>query len=295
MGTAKAQALRIGATYGLGSHTSTFAQGSRLRNRVKAGWTLISIAVIGGICLVVAWHQETAVQHYPPPTAQDVTHAGELVALGVAIGVILLVPPRRTPPWYWHYYEGGVATVSDRGRVTAVRLADVVSMSTTVVAGYDESFVAGSALTDHAGNTVSVSHRHDLADRAEQILLDRHLGPLIARFDAGQPVAIGCLTMGKRGITCRSRRPKGHWDVTWPEVSNVVTRLHGQRVTVTRHQGRKPGMVWAALDDEPNGFLAGYLLRHAARQAGVPFQADEPLPSYFPPADAPDARARRMA
>jgi hypothetical protein len=170
-----------------------------------------------------------------------------------------------------HAYEGGAVTVTD-GRVTVVRLADLAALSTCIGDDDESTWVSYSSLTDHAGATAD-TNSGNLKGRAERILLDRHLGPLTARLDAGQPVTIGCLTLDQWSIRCRAREPDGHWDISWPEVTQIVERFEGLRVTVATRRDPGHGALRAELDDEPNGFLAGYLLQYAARRANVPFRA----------------------
>jgi hypothetical protein len=178
---------------------------------------------------------------------------------------------KGTPQSRQHGYEGGAVTVAE-GRITVVRLASLASLSTGIGDDDESTWVSYSSLTDQAGATVDTLSGN-LKGRAEQILLDRHLGPLTARFDAGQPVTIGCLTVDQRGISCRARGRRGPWDVSWPEVSQVVARFQGLLVTVATRRDPGHGALRGELDDEPNGFLAAYLLQYAARQAGVPFRA----------------------
>jgi hypothetical protein len=183
------------------------------------------------------------------------------------------------PVWSSHEYEAGAARV-DGGRVTVLRLAELASISAAIAQGYDEetgkdAWAGPPVLTDQAGNTLSVRRDGNLHARAELLIFGRQLDPLIARLDAGQPASIGPLSVDRWGIRSQASDPGDRWAIPWQDVSEVATRMRGLQVRVwTRLRGEQ-GYLSARLDDVPNGFLAGYLLRHAAGQVGVPFRAGE--------------------
>ena len=275
---AKAQAQRIGADYGLGGHTGT-ATGSRSTRRHLPGGFALAVAVLVGAILLPAKFPEVG-SSPAYMKALPVILFGVPIAMMVRIAVMLAPHPGSTAHTYTHTYEEGAALVTEQGQVTAVRLADLAALSIRAsVASYsDDEFVSFFSMTDQAGNTVSVTDtsvmgRGGLLDRAEQVLLDRHLGPLTARLDAGDPVTIGCLTVDRWGIRSRAAGRRDSWDIPWPEAHDIVTRVHGQRVIVTTYRGGRRGDLQARLDGEPNGFLAGHLLQHMAGRAGVPFHA----------------------
>jgi hypothetical protein len=254
---ADAEGRRIGAELGLGECLGTW-DGSKLTGRVVFGLVLITLAVVALI---------GALTPLGGPGAKGGL-GGILVFL--AVGVPLVAFPRRTRVLLVHRYEAGLAKVTGRERsVWVMRWDDLASMSLSVVAGYDEDYVDRCELRDHAGGVIAVDKKAGaglVARKAEQALAGHLAGPLTARLDAGLPVTVGCLTVGPSGIRCR-----GHWNVSWKQVSGIETRLHGHRVTVSTG-GRID--KHAALAGQPNEFLARYVLQHAARQAGVPFTSE---------------------
>jgi hypothetical protein len=263
-GTGDVEGRRIGVELGLGEYLEGW-NGSQLKGRVVLGWILIGIAVLGGIGALETMHQSAAAEQ------QAGSAVGGMVVL-LAIGVPLVAFPWRTRRLWLHHYEGGVVQVTGhRRRVLVVRWSDLASMSWSVVQGYDDEYISGPVLRDHAGNTLAAPSGL-IAGRAEQVLVGRLVGPLTGRLDAGLPVTVGCLTVYQSGISCRGGGGKagGRWEVSWPEVHDIETQFRSQRVTVhTGHRGTKR----AALAGEPNDFLAEYVLEHAARRAGVPFKA----------------------
>ena len=265
-GSADAAGRRIGAELGLGEYLGADDRSkSRMHERIAAGVLLVIMpwyaAVITGIRFLLSPGWDPAAGRL----------SGTVIfVIGLGIGTPLMAMLVRKREWLWLYsYEGGFAQVTGRRRMSVVRWAELASMSVSVVQGYEDEYVAGCVLRDHAGNAVTVGV--GLIGRAEQILTGRLVGPLTARLDAGLPVTVGCLTVDQSGIRCHGGQARNNWTVSWQQVHGIETRLHGQRVTVkTGHRGGKH----AALDNQPNGFLASYALEHAARRAGVPFFAE---------------------
>ena len=267
---AAAEGRRIGAEYGLGDRIEAW-DGSKVKGRVIAGWIIIvlaSFAVIG----VLQQRSHQLAGSAPQDTGGLL---GEIVIVAAVAVAMAAIPPRRKRLWL-HHYEEGLAQVTGRRRVSVIRWSGLASMSLSVKQGYDDEFIGGCVLRDHAGNEVTVDGRIGLnvskriAGRAEQVLVGRLVGPLTDQFDAGVPVTVGCLTVDQRGIECRGGQPGGRWHLSWPQVSGIGSQLSGHRVTVsTGHWGGKR----AALAGQPNDFLAAYVLEHAARRAGVPFRA----------------------
>jgi len=267
---AAAQGRRIAAEYGLGGSIGEW-NGSKLKGRVIAGWIIIVLAFFA---VIGALEQGS---HQPAGSApQDTGGALAEIAIVLAFAVPMAVIPPRTKRLWLHHYEEGLVQVTGSRRVSVIRWSDLASMSLSVKQGYDDEFIGGCVLRDHAGNEVTVDDRIGLnvskriAARAEQVLVGRLVGPLTGQFDAGQPVTVGCLTVDQRGIECRGSQSGGRWQVSWSQVSSIGSQLSGHRVTVsTGHWGSKR----AALAGQPNDFLAAYVLEHAAGRVGVPFSA----------------------
>jgi hypothetical protein len=269
---AGAEARRIGAQFGLGEFLGADdGSKSRLQDRITASILLVILPWYGmafaGIRLLLS-----------PGWSPAGGMLGGAVILAISLGIAtpLLLMLLRQREWIWLYtYEEGLAQVTGRRPASAVRWADLASMTLGVVQGYDGELITSCTLRDHAGSTVSVAGHYAgpvlerVTARAEQVLSDRLVGPLTSRLDAGLPATVGCLTVDRSGITCRGGRARNDWMVPWEQVQGVETRLHGHRVTVQTSRWRSKQ---AALDG-PNDFLAGYALEHAARRAGVPFSA----------------------
>jgi hypothetical protein len=259
-GTSDPEGRRLGAELGLGQYLEGWDQ-SKLKGRVVLGWVLIGIAVLGGIGALETMRQSAAAD-------QDALSAVGGIVILLAIGVLLVAFPWRTRRLWFHHYEGGVVQVTGhRRRVSVVRWSDLASLSWSVVQGYDDEFLSGPVLRDHAGNIVPAPSAL-IAGRAEQVLV----GHLAGRLDAGLPVTVGCLTVDRSGISCRGGAGKAgsRWDVSWHEVHDIETHFRGQRVTIrTGHRGAKR----AGLAGQPNDFLIEYVLEHAARRVGVSFKA----------------------
>ena len=267
---AAAEGQRIGAEYSLGGRIEAW-NGSKLKGRVIAGWIIIVLAFFA----VIGVFQQKSHQ-LAGSAPQDTAGLLAEIAIVLAVAVPMAVIPPRTKRLWLHHYQEGLAQVTGRRRVSVIRWADLASMSLSVKQGYDDEFIGGCVLRDHAGNEVTVDDRiglnvsKQIAGRAEQVLVGRLVGPLTDQLDAGVPVTAGCLTVDQRGIGCRGGQPGGRWQLTWPQVSGIESQLSGHRVTVsTGHWGSKR----AALAGQPNDFLAAYVLEHAARRAGVPFSA----------------------
>jgi hypothetical protein len=269
---ADAEGRRIGAAFGLGDYLrADDGSKSRVPSRIAA--------II--LMVILPWYAMAFEGMKLIASAPGSFSPGGRLGSGVAvlvisagIGVPLVVMLVRKRAWLWLYaYDEGVALMDGRGRPSVVRWSDLASMRLGVVRGYDGDEVTSCELRDRTGTTVRVAQFFNalvierVAAQAELFLGDRLVGALTSRLDAGLPVTVGCLTVDQSGISCRGRN---NWSVSWPEVQGVETQLHGHRVTVQTSRWRSKR---AALDGQPNDFLARYALEHAARRAGVPFSA----------------------
>jgi hypothetical protein len=269
---ADAEGRRIGARLGLGEFLGA-DDGSKsvLQGRIAAG---ILLVIMPWYAIVFVGLRFLVSPGWNPAAGR----LGGIVILsiGVGIGTPLLFMLLKQREWIWLYtYEDGLAQVTGRRPASAVRWAELATMTLGVVQGYDGELITSCTLRDRAGSTVTVTGPYPglvlerVTARAEQVLSDRLVGPLTSRLDAGLPATVGCLTVDRSGITCRGGRARNDWMVPWVQVQGVETRLHGHRVTVQTSRWRSKQ---AALGG-PNDFLAGYALEHAARRAGVPFSA----------------------
>jgi hypothetical protein len=263
---ADAQGRRLGAELALGQHLGS-RDGSAHKARFIVGWVMTGLAISFGVFIYLPLRAS--------PVSQLSTGILAVIVIMLVVGVTLMRMPGNKRYAFLHHYEAGLAEVTD-GRVSVVRWADLASMSLRVVQGYDDESITACVLRDNAGNEVTADGRFagacDLVTRrAEQVLTGRLVGPLAGRLDSGIPVTVGCLTVDQSGISCRGSKAGGSWNVSWQEARGIETQLSGHRVTV--RTGRWGGGKRAAMAGLPNDFLIGYVLEHAARRAGVPFQA----------------------
>jgi hypothetical protein len=267
-GTAATRKQRVRGEWGLGECLGSWG-GSQLKGRVVLGWVLVGLGALGGVGMLTEMHESA------PARYQDSGAIGGIVIV-VAAGALLLAIPWRRRLWWLFLHEAGVAEVTGyRQRASVVRWADLASMTLGIGDGESHDYISGCTVRDHAGRDVTVDKRFGasaweaVAAQAGQVLADRLLGTLTSQLDAGLPVTSGCLTVDWAGIRCRagSRAAGGRWQVSWQQVRGVQTRMHGVEVSVDAGRRRR-ALVYGA-----NNFLAGHLLEHAARQAGVPFTA----------------------
>jgi hypothetical protein len=264
---ADAQGRRLGAELALGQHLGSW-DGSQKKARFIVGWVMTGLAISSGLFIYLPLRAS--------PAGGASTGVLGVIVILLVIGVSLLRMPGNTRYASLHHYDGGLAEVTD-GRVCVVRWAGLASMSLRVVQGYDDESIVACVLRDHPGNEVTADGRFGpgtcdlVVRRAEQVLTGRLLGPLTGRLDAGLPVTVGCLTVDQSGISCQGSKAGGSWNVSWQEARGIETQLSGHRVTV--RTGRWGAGKRAAMAGQPNDFLIGYVLEHAARRAGVSFTA----------------------
>lgn len=153
-----------------------------------------------------------------------------------------------------------------------LRWAHLDTMRITIASGYDNDYVSACELRDQAGNVVTVSHRlgdaiKGVAAEAERVLAPRLVPGLIARFNAGQPITVGRITADWQGLSSAgdSRRT---WQVPWREARLIEFELQGQRATVKTGKHVR-GERSFSVEGEPNSFVIGYLIAHAATLARV--------------------------
>jgi hypothetical protein len=260
-----AEAARLGSQYGLGQCAASW-DASRFLGRVVFGWFLLVMATLAGLGLLQAVRAHASV-----PAAFT-----EILFVTATAVLMVSIPPRKRKIWLY-LFDGGVARVSNgRPRLITFAWADLDTLSINVVSGYDGDYVAGCLLRDRTGRRLELGReqsfgfyaREAITAAAEREIAGRHLVAMTEMLDTGQPVTIGSLTVDHLGIRSRGTASQGgRWQVPWQQARQVSIRLHGQRVMVTA--GRRAARR-AALDGQPNSFLARYVIEHAARRAGVP-------------------------
>jgi hypothetical protein len=179
------------------------------------------------------------------------------------------IPPRMRESRLYQF-EHGLARVDPKKAAPAVlRWNDLTSVSMKVMSDDDEDRILSCELRDRAGQTVPLEGFHGAADEiahvAEKFLVPRLLPALIARYDAGEPVYIGLLTVERWGLSAPGSSGM-RWRISWPEVSHIDISKHGHRLAVKEAAGT---VRMVMPEGEPNDFLARHVVEHAARRAGV--------------------------
>ena len=256
-----AKARRLGAEFGLGGYLDSWVES---RPAVLSAWAIVALLLLALAGIVVL-----AEKVFP----HDKTLIG-LSAGPVFIATLFVSIPLAARRRVLHAYAAGIAKVGG-GRHRVVSWDGLTSLAYTIVQGNDdrnEEDYLVCRLRDGAGTTVLMDLRFGgdtsskVATSAERLLTRRLSGPLLAAYDAGQPVTIGRVTVDRSGI--RSQAPvydTRRWYVPWPQVQSVSA----SDTDVTVYQGTR-GSRQTSLSGTPNGFLAQHVIKHAARQAGVP-------------------------
>jgi len=276
-----AEAHQVGAEFRLGQPAGTWTA-TWFRRRAGCGVTLIIVLIFG------AWWPIASTTGSWRPVSEVIAVA--LMVLGIAMVAI--------PPTMWlhrlHRYDLGVAFVDPKKPEPVVlRWAELASVAVEIGSGYEGPYMSACELHDQAGTTIRLTNNwrknacEDAARLAQDHLARRLMPGLIHRYEAGEPVTVGHLTIdqwgisstgtssvndlaaSKRGTHARSGLP---WRMPWQEMREVTFAVFGQRVTIKRTTTKTP---WeTALDGAPNDFLARFVIAHAARRAGVVVTGD---------------------
>jgi len=256
------EAERLGARLRLGECRESWVETGTL-TRIAIGRFLLVLVVLGGIGALVS----------PVSRAAVMGGGTEFLAfLGFAV-LCVAIPPRSRRARLF-LFDCGVVRSSNTGRrLVVLPWEDLETVTLATTAGYDEVYISGCVLRGRSGTRMELGRRDSLPGRhriqaaAQAQIAARRVGPLTAQLDAGQPVTIGFLTVDRSGLSSRgSLTAGGRWQVGWQQVRRVDVELDGQRVLV--RSGRW-GVKRALLNGVPNSFLAGHVIGHAARQAGV--------------------------
>lgn len=190
----------------------------------------------------------------------------------LALAVLLLAAPGRSWKERVFLYADGIAQFTHRQpEPTVVRWADLATMSLKVTSGYEGDYIATCILRDRVGNTLTVENR--LGDACDKVtaavdrLLAYRLAPTLqARYDAGEPVTFGRVTVDQSGISSPEGTTGKPWSIHWRDISDIELLMYGHRVTITQHKGRTKRV---SLDGAPNDCLARYVIGYAASRTGV--------------------------
>jgi len=248
---------RLGTDFRLGERTGQWST-TRYRTRVGCASAFAFVAVLFG------WIPVAVIGGRDRLTAAEIFGAALFVAI-----VLASIPPRRWENRLFRF-EHGLAVVDPQQAAPAVlRWEDLTSIKTRV-AGGDEDRVVFCELGDRAGQALPLGSFGTAATEikpfAERLLAQRLLPPLVARYDAGEPVFFGLFTVEQWGLSAPGGASGMRWRVSWPEIGHIeVTKLGNQLVV----QDTKGPLQTVSLQAEPNAFLARHLVAHAARRAGI--------------------------
>jgi hypothetical protein len=190
----------------------------------------------------------------------------------LALGVLMLAAPGRSWKERVFLYADGIAQFTRRqAEPTVVRWADLATMSLKVSSGYEGDYIAACILRDRVGNTLTVENRlGDACDKVtvavDRLLAYRLASPLQARYDAGEPVTFGRITVDQSGISSPEAATGKPWSIHWRDISEIELLMYGHRMTISYGKGRTRRVP---LDGAPNDFLARYVIGYAASRTGV--------------------------
>jgi hypothetical protein len=203
---------------------------------------------------------------------------GSVVAAGTLGGfaVLAIRLMSHSQAHWWDrlfLYSGGIAQFAGRQAEPAVlRWADLAEISVQVVTGYEGDALTQCELRDSAGTTmtVSVNRYGDACEKAiavaGRLLAGRLAGTLIARFDAGEMLTFGDLSVDRVGIRVqRGGKAAALW-FAWRDTRAIDMTFYAHRLTITPRKGPARNVK---LNGAPNDILAWYVLAHAAARAGV--------------------------
>jgi hypothetical protein len=261
-----AEGDQVGADFRLGARTGAWSA-RRYSGSFGCGLTLVGMLVFGAFLPFLP---------YPAP--------GRAIAafsyLGLlALAALLLSAPGRSWKERLFLYTGGIAQFTQRQSEPAVvHWADLATMSLKVVSGYEGDSISSCILRDRAGNTLTVDSRLggavDTVTAAVDQLLAYRLAPTLqARYDAGEPLTFGRISVDQSGISSPEGAAGKPWSIHWRDISQVELQMYGHRLTISYSKWRTRKV---SLDGAPNDFLARYLLCHAAARAGVAVTGQAP-------------------
>jgi WD domain, G-beta repeat len=246
---------RAGADFGLGQCTGAWTA-TRWSMRFVWGIMILALLACGGFI-----------------PAFDLTGLGQVIAAMIvgdlaALAVTLMALPPSRFHGRLYRYEAGIVMVADwEAEPVVLRWADLATVSTRIASDDGNDYVSSCELRDRSGTTMTVGRGfragvEQVAATAERVLAPRLVPGLIARYDVGEPVTLGPVTIDQSGIgyTGHGRGP-AEWRLAWAQVEGIDIRMHGHRVAVaagTRH----PRRIY--LGGSPNEFLVRYLIEHAA-------------------------------
>jgi hypothetical protein len=261
-----AEGDRVGLDFRLGQRTGAWSA-RRYSGSFGCGMTLAVMLALATFLLFLP---------YPAP-GRTIAILSYLAL--AALAALMLAVPSRTWKERLFVYAGGIAQFTGRESEPAVlRWPDLATVSVQVVTGYEGDSLSSCVLRDRAGTTLTVENRYgDACDRilvlADRALAARLAGTLIARFDAGEPVTFGRLTIDQAGISSPGDGSGKAWSAYWRDTREIEITKWGHRLAVKPARGPDRQVK---LDGAPNDLMARYVLWHAAARAGVAVTGDPP-------------------
>jgi hypothetical protein len=257
---------RLGAEFRLGERTGAWPA-KRWSPRLAWGAIVLMLVACGGFLLPVGL------------TGFGRGISAVLVSDLVVFAVVLmLLPPRSRTDRLYRYVDGVALQAAREAEPMVIRWADLESMTLVIGSGDDDDYLSSCVLRDRSGRTMTVSHAfragaEAIAATAEQVLAPGLVPEFVGRYDIGEPVTVGPVTIDHVAITCANTSSAApDWRVPWAEARGIDIRMHGHRIRVQGAGGRAR---LAAMDRVPNGFAVRYLIEHAARRAGITVTADD--------------------
>jgi hypothetical protein len=249
---------RVGAKFRLGGCTGAWTR-TRYRARVGCASTIVFTGILLG------WIPVALIGGHDRLIAAEVLGGVLLVAF-----VLAGIPPRMWEYRLFRFEHGLVLVDPQQAAPTVLRWGELTSISMRILAGGNEDSIVSCELRDRSGQAVSLggfgTAVDEIASAAEELLAQRLLPALIARYDAGASVFFGLLTVERWGLSAPASSSGMRWRTSWPEISHIDISEHGHRLAVKDATGPVRMIMPGA---EPNDFLARCLIEHAARQAGV--------------------------
>jgi hypothetical protein len=202
--------------------------------------------------------------------------------LGYNSGPWLLPRRRSTRQRIAFLYSGGVARVQP-GLIPpdVVPWADVELLTVTLATGPDGNpvpvfgyCVAGVRDPDGPAVKMDAPNAGPMAISAYRHAGQRILAPLIARYDAGQPVTLAKVLVDHEGVTLPSGMRLAWANLSWVTLRRLNDHPDGLPIvslTFPLPAGARPGWRTATLNPSgaANGILVADLVTHAARRNGV--------------------------
>jgi hypothetical protein len=264
-----AEGDRAGAELGLGERTGAWSA-----RRHSGRWGC-------GLALIIAMTTVCWIPLMPFMSGLSRVITGAIIG-GFAVLAVRLMSDPQAHWWDRMYlYTGGVVQFTDRQPEPAVlRWADLEQLSIRVDTGYESDVLSSCELGDRAGTamTVHVSRFGDACAKviaaAGHLLAGQRAGELIARFDAGEMITFGDMSIDQVGIRVHREGGKARaWWVAWRDASAIDMTFWAHRLTITPRKGAARSVK---LGGEPNDILAWYFIAHVASRAGVAVTGDVP-------------------